>query len=123
MAPLTCLISIASIGTRIFIGTSMGIDRQGSQREWGGSAVHHMREGTGSRRTGIPAWNPDCHVTSGTCEAPSRWRARGIESVWWALLDSNQRPRDSGWHGFPRSPDYLITFGLAVKVSGALGGH
>ncbi len=44
-------------------------------------------------------------------------------TVWWALLDSNQRPRDSGWHEFPRSPDYLITFGLAVKVSGALGGH
>jgi len=48
---------------------------------------------------------------------------RQRDQIWWALLDSNQRPRDSGLREFPRSPDYLITFGLAVQVSGAHGGH
>lgn len=47
----------------------------------------------------------------------------GLALIWWALLDSNQRPKDSGLREFLRSLDYLITFGNAVKVSGALGGH
>jgi hypothetical protein len=28
--------------------------------------------------------------------------------VAWAVLDLNQRPKDSSLRGFPRSPDYLI---------------
>jgi hypothetical protein len=38
-----------------------------------------------------------------------------VHIIEWALLDSNQRPRDSGLCEFPRSPDYLITFLSLVR--------
>jgi hypothetical protein len=44
-----------------------------------------------------------------------------LRNEWWAVLDLNQRPKDSSLREFPHSLDYFITHSRTVGVPGARG--